>query len=144
MFIEWSGLLGAWALARLGRPAKGLEQMRECLGWWRMTGLRAGMPHNLALLAEVHLALDEPRAALVAVHEGRRWGEAVGERSYEAELYRIGAGALRALGQEAEARESLLEAVRIARAQGAGEFERHALLVLERPAGPGVMDHQRQ
>jgi serine/threonine protein kinase/tetratricopeptide (TPR) repeat protein len=139
LFIEWSGLLRGWALACLGQPERGLEQMREFLGRWRMTGLRAGMPHNLGLLAEVHLQLERPREALLAVQEGMRWVEAVGERSYEAELHRIGAQAQRALGQEEQARASLLEAVRIARAQGAGEFERHALRALEPPpAGPGT------
>ena len=136
LFIEWSGLLRGWALARLGQPGKGLEQMREFLGRWRMTGLRAGMPHNLGMLAEVHLGLGEPREALVAVHEGLRWVEAVGERSYEAELHRIGARAHQALGHAQEAHASLLEALRIAREQGAGQFERHALRALERPAGP--------
>ncbi|MFY0572410.1 protein kinase domain-containing protein [Archangium lansingense] len=136
LFIEWSGLLRGWALARLGQPQQGLEQMREFLGRWRMTGLRAGMPHNLGLLAEVHLRLSEPREALLAVQEGMRWVEAVGERSYEAELHRIGAEAQRVLGHEEEAHARLLEAVRIARAQGAGEFERHAVLALERPDEP--------
>jgi serine/threonine protein kinase/tetratricopeptide (TPR) repeat protein/ABC-type transport system involved in cytochrome c biogenesis ATPase subunit len=136
LFTVWSGLLRAWALARLGQPAQGLEQLRAGLGRWRMTGLRAGMPHNLGMLAEVHLWLGQPREALLAVQEGRRWAEAVGECSYAAELHRIEAEARRALGQEVEAHASLLEAVRIARAQGAGEFERHALRALERPAGP--------
>jgi serine/threonine protein kinase/tetratricopeptide (TPR) repeat protein len=138
LFIEWSGLLRAWALARLGQPARGLEQMREWLGRWRMTGLRAGMPHNLGMLAEVHLLLGQPREALLAVQEGMRWAEAVGERSYEAELHRIQAEVRRALGDEAGAHASLLEAVRVARAQGAGEFERHALRALEPAAAPGV------
>ncbi|HZI06107.1 MAG TPA: hypothetical protein VEZ71_18900, partial [Archangium sp.] len=115
-----------------------LEQMREWLGRWRTTGLRAGMPHNLAMLAEVHLLLGQPREALLAVQEGMRWAEAVGERSYEAELHRIQAEARRALGDEAGAHASLLEAVRVARAQGAGEFERRALRVLEPSAAPGL------
>ncbi|HYO55231.1 protein kinase domain-containing protein [Archangium sp.] len=152
LFIEWSGLLRAWALAWLGQPERGLEQMREFLGRWRMTGLRAGMSHNLGLLAEVHLRLGRPREALLAVQEGLRWAEAVGERSFEAELHRIEAEAQRMLGHEEEARASLLEAVRIARAQGAGEFERHALQALEPPPaepGPGAevperaMDNER-
>ncbi|WP_375768881.1 protein kinase [Archangium gephyra] len=137
LFIEWSGLLRAWAVARLGQPAQGLAQMREWLGRWRMTGLRAGMPHNLGMLAEVHLWLGQSREALLAVQEGMRWEEAVGERSYEAELHRIRGEALRAQGDEAGAHASLLEAVRIARAQGAGEFERHALRALE-PPGVGA------
>ncbi|MFY0527603.1 protein kinase domain-containing protein [Archangium gephyra] len=138
LFIEWSGLLRAWALARLGQPAQGLAQMREWLGRWRMTGLRAGMPHNLAMLAEVHLLLGQPREALLAVQEGMRWAEAVGERSYESELHRIQAEARRALGDEEGAHASLLEAVRVARAQGAGAFERRALRLLEPSAAPGL------
>jgi predicted negative regulator of RcsB-dependent stress response len=100
-----------------------------------MMGLRAGMPHNLGLLAEVHLRLGQPREALLAVLEGLKWVEAVGERFYEAELHRIGGQARRALGHEAEARESFQHAVRIARVQGAREYERHIVLALASPPG---------
>jgi len=136
LWLEWSGLLRAWALAQLGRPEEGLVQLRKWLGQWRVSGVKAGMPHHLGLLAEVHLRLRQPTEALSAVHEGLKWVEAVGERYYEAELYRIGAEAERALGHEDEARASLLQAVRIARAQGAREYEHHALLALD--LAPGV------
>jgi serine/threonine protein kinase/tetratricopeptide (TPR) repeat protein/ABC-type transport system involved in cytochrome c biogenesis ATPase subunit len=135
LWLEWSGLLRGWALAQLGRPEEGLAQLRQWLGRWRVTGLKAGMPHNLGLLAEVHLRLHQPGEALFAVHEGLKWAEAVGERFYEAELYRIGAEAERALGHEEAARESLLQAVRIARAQGAREYEHHAVRALGPPPG---------
>jgi serine/threonine protein kinase/tetratricopeptide (TPR) repeat protein/ABC-type transport system involved in cytochrome c biogenesis ATPase subunit len=137
LWLDWSVLLQGWALSELGRPELGLARMREGLGRWRMMGLRAGMPHNLGLLAEVHLRLGRPREALLAVHEGLKWVEAVGERFYEAELYRIGGQAWRALGHEVEGRESLLQAVRIAREQGAREYERHSVLALGSP--PGVV-----
>jgi predicted ATPase len=139
LWRAWSALLRGWALAELGRPEEGLAWMREWLGKWRMSGLRAGMPHHLGLLAEVHLRLGQPHEALLAVHEGLKWGEAVGERFYEAELHRIGAEAQRALGQEEEAHAGFLQAVRIAREQGAGEYERHALLAMNAPsAEPGL------
>ncbi|WP_257451775.1 protein kinase domain-containing protein [Archangium lipolyticum] len=139
LWLVWSGLLRGWALAELGQAEKGLEQMRDGLSRWRMVGLRAGMPHHLGLLAEVHLRLGQPQEALLSVHEGLKWGEAVGEHFYEAELHRIGAEAQRALGHEEEAREGFLQAVRIAREQGAGGYERHALLAMESsPGEPGA------
>jgi serine/threonine protein kinase/tetratricopeptide (TPR) repeat protein len=133
LWSVWSGLLRAWALAELGMPEEGLEQLREWLGRWRVSGLKAGMPHNLGLLADVHLRLGEPREALLVVHEGLKWVEALGERFYEAELYRIGAEAQRALGHEEQVHEYLLQAMRVSRAQGAREFERHAVLALGPP-----------
>ncbi|QRK10539.1 protein kinase [Archangium violaceum] len=130
LWLTWSGLLRGWALAELGRPEEGLAQMREWLGRWRMAGLRAGMPHHLGLLADVHLRLRQPREALLGVREARRWAEASGEHFYDSALYRIEAEAWWALGQEEEARASLRQAVRIARELGAGEYERQALVAL--------------
>ncbi|MFY0575941.1 hypothetical protein ACN28S_17650 [Cystobacter fuscus] len=60
-----------------------------------------------------------------------QWVESTGERFYEAEVYRVGAQAWRALGDEARAREFLEWAVHIAREQGAGLFEQRALRLLE-------------
>ncbi len=139
LWLEWSVLLRGWALSELGRPEEGLSLMREGLSRWRMMGLRAGMPQNLGLLAEVHLRLGQPHEALLAVLEGLKWVEAVGERFYEAELHRIGGEAQRALGHEAEAGESFLQAVRIAREQGAREYERHIALALGSPPGEAGM-----
>jgi predicted ATPase len=138
----WSGLLRAWAIARLGRAEEGLAQMRAWLGHWRGSGLRAGMPHHLGLLAEIHLLRHSPAQALQAVHEGLRWVETVGERFYEAQLHRLGAEAHRALGDEARAREGLLRAVAVAREQGAEQYARQALELLaglepEPPTPPG-------
>ncbi|WNG51580.1 protein kinase [Archangium minus] len=127
LWLMWSGLLRGWALAELGRPEEGLAQTREWLGRWRMAGLRAGMPHHLGRLAEVHLRLRQPREALLGVREALRWAEASGEHFYDSALYRIEAEARWALGQEEEARASLRQAVRIAREQGAEEYERQAL-----------------
>ncbi|WP_158502178.1 protein kinase [Vitiosangium sp. GDMCC 1.1324] len=141
LWSEWSALLRGWALAELGLPKEGLEQMLEGLGRWRVSGLRAGMPQHLGLLAQVHLRLGQPHEALLAVREGKKWMEAVGERYYAAGLQRIEGEALRAQGHEEEARASLLESVRIAREQGAGEYERQALLVLEHPVEPGLHAH---
>jgi serine/threonine protein kinase/tetratricopeptide (TPR) repeat protein len=141
LWLEWSNLLCGWAQSELGEPERGLARMREGLGRWRMVGLRAGMPLHLGLLAEVHLRLRQPHEALLTVLEGMKWVEATGERYFEAGLYRLEGEARRVLGDEAGARASLLESVRIAREQGAGEYERQALRVLGAPAPAELHAH---
>jgi tetratricopeptide (TPR) repeat protein len=127
LWLVWSGLLCAWARSALGHPEEGLVQMRRWLGEWRMAGIRAGMPLNIGMLAEVHLCLRQPYEALCVVREGLKWVAAVREAYFESELYRIEGEALRALGRTEEARDSFLQGVRIAYAQGAHGFEQHAL-----------------
>ena len=127
LWLVWSGLLCAWARSALGHPEEGLVQMRRWLGEWRRAGIRAGMPLNIGMLAEVHLCLRQPYEALCVVREGLKWVAAVREAYFESELYRIEGEALRALGRTEEARDSFLQGVRIAYAQGAHGFEQHAL-----------------
>jgi serine/threonine protein kinase/tetratricopeptide (TPR) repeat protein len=127
LWLVWSGVLRAWARSELGHPEEGLAQMRCWLGEWRKAGVRAGMPLNIGLLAEIHLRLRQPHEALSVVREGLKWVAAVRESYFESELYRIEGEALRALGRTEEARDSFLQGVRVAYAQGAHGFEQHAL-----------------
>jgi tetratricopeptide (TPR) repeat protein len=125
LWLVWSALLCSWALGELGQPAEALALMRQWLEQWRATGIRAGMPHNLGMLAELHLKQGQVPEALEALREGLEWVEAVGERSYEAPLHRLRGEALRRLGREEEARECLQHALRLAQAQGALGYARH-------------------
>jgi tetratricopeptide (TPR) repeat protein len=130
LWLIWSGLLRGWAVSELGHPDEGLTWMRRGLGQWRIAGVRAGMPLNLAMLAEVHLRLKQPHEARAVAREGLKWAAAVPEPFYESELHRIEGQALRALGREEEARDCFLLAARVARAQAAYGFEQHALEAL--------------
>ena len=130
-WVIWAGLLRAWALSALGLTEVGLDLMRLGLSRWRMAGLNGGLSYHVGMLAQVHLRRERPEEALRAVNAALQWVESMGERFQEAELYRVGGQAWRALGDETRAREFLLNAVRIAREQGSGQFERRALLLLD-------------
>ncbi|ATB34142.1 protein kinase domain-containing protein [Melittangium boletus] len=129
-WVTWAGLLRAWALSELGLNEVGLEQMRLGLSRWRMAGLNGGLSYHVGMLAQVHLRRGQPQESLRAVNAALQWVESLDERFYEAELYRVGGQAWRALGDETRAREFLQNAARIAHEQGAGRFERRALLLL--------------
>jgi serine/threonine protein kinase/tetratricopeptide (TPR) repeat protein/ABC-type transport system involved in cytochrome c biogenesis ATPase subunit len=138
LWLVWSPLLRAWALSELGRPEEALGLMRKGLEHWKQTGIHAGWPHNLGMLADIHLRLGQTREALVALDEGLAWADKTGERNYEAELHRLRGEALRLLGREEEARESFLEALRLAWRQDAHAYARRVResLGLASPALP--------
>jgi serine/threonine protein kinase/tetratricopeptide (TPR) repeat protein len=127
MWRAWAVLIQSWGLAALGRPQEGLRLMREASEFLRTSGILAyQFNYNLGIRADILLRLGQPREALATLDEALEWLEAVGERFYEAELYRLRGEALRRLGREEEARENFLQALRSAQAQGASAFERKA------------------
>jgi tetratricopeptide (TPR) repeat protein len=130
-WVMWVGVLRAWALSELELPEAGLVQMRLGLSRWRLVGLQSGLSYFVCLLAQVHMRRRQPREALRAVKAALQWVESEGEHFYEAEVYRVGAQAWRALGDEARAREFLRRAVHVAHEQGARLFEQRALRLLE-------------
>lgn len=124
LWLGWATLIRSWALAMLGSARDGLALMQSALGQWRRSGFVAGMPHNLGMLAEIHLLLGQSREALDAVREALGAVEASSERSYEAVLRGLEAEALRALGRDDEAREAQGRALRVAEQQGAWAYAR--------------------
>ena len=124
LWLVWSPLLRAWALSELGQPEEALVLMHKGLEYWKQTGIHAGWPHNLGMLADIHLRLGQAQEALGVLDEGLEWADKVGERSYEAELHRLRGEALRVLGREEEARESFLEALSQAWRQDAHGYAR--------------------
>ncbi|MFP2933123.1 AAA family ATPase, partial [Pyxidicoccus sp. 3LG] len=132
LWLGWAALIRAWAQAMLGNPREGLVRMQAAMAQWRKAGFLAGLPHDLGMLAEIHLLLGQSREALVAVHEALMVAEETGERSYEVVLRGLEAEALHALGREGEARDAYARALRLAAEQGAVGYDR---LVRERRIG---------
>jgi class 3 adenylate cyclase/tetratricopeptide (TPR) repeat protein len=123
----WSQRIRLWALAELGQVREVLELL-PAMESRDAPAIRAGMNHNdRGLLAAVHLKLGHPREALAMTTEALEGLTRARERFYEAELYRLRGEALRALGHEQEALACFLQALKVARAQGAHAFERRAL-----------------
>ena len=123
---SWATLFEGWARAWLGQPRVGVELIERELASWKERGIRFGVPHGLGLLAEIHLKLGQHEEGLAAAHEARAEQSATGERTYEAELYRVEGELLRAMGRERKARSRFIHAIETAHKQDAGLFELRA------------------
>jgi adenylate cyclase len=126
-----------WARAQQGDVDSGIAEMRDGVAAHRASGAEMGRPSHLALLAETYAAARQPDAGLAVLEEALATVAATGERSNEADLYRLKGECLRqkaksagrkALVEEAEA--CLHEALAIARRQGACVFALRAALAL--------------
>ncbi|WP_257461116.1 protein kinase domain-containing protein [Archangium lipolyticum] len=137
LFRVWLGmstLFRCWALSELGQPREALALMRKGFEQWKLSGFGSGMPHNLAMLTEIHLKLGQAQEAWATINEALAYRDRTGERSYEPQLYRLRGEVLRMLGQEEAAHEDFLRGLRIAREQGTRTYERHVLESLSRQA----------
>jgi tetratricopeptide (TPR) repeat protein len=128
----WPTAIRGWALSELGRAQEGLVQMRQVMEHWQRSGLVAGMPHNLGMLAHIHLRLGQAQEGLTVVDEALRWPDVTGECSYLPELHRVRGELLRLAGREEEARREFLEAIRYAREHEMFAYERRAQASLRR------------
>jgi tetratricopeptide (TPR) repeat protein len=122
----------------LGDVRGGIELLTAGLARWRAAGFELDRPYWLAGLADGHRRLGDLGAATAAVDEGLEHLARCGERVWAPELYAVRAGIERASASAvvpARAREravaDLERSIEIARAQGAGLFERRAREVLE-------------
>jgi class 3 adenylate cyclase/tetratricopeptide (TPR) repeat protein len=139
----------SWALAEQGQGEEGIAQVRLRQGRTagRFTRASVGRSHSLALLAEVCGQVEQAEEGLVLLADAL----AVGERYYEAELYRLkGQLTLQkfqvsgskfqvedSLGSsvqrlESEAEECFLKAIEVARHQQAKSLELRAVMSLSR------------
>lgn len=128
----WPLFFRTWALAELGRPEEALRVMRPAITRWGESGFKAGMPHNLGMLADIHLKLRQDREGLDTVAEALGWVDRTGERSYEVELWRLQGELLRLRGDEAGALKAFLRSLDVAARQGARGFGLRAAVSLAR------------
>ncbi|KFE69675.1 serine/threonine protein kinase [Hyalangium minutum] len=132
VWLVWSVLLRAWAIAEQGRVSEGLQTLCQAIEQVKGTGVRTTFPFFFGLRAALHLKLGQSEAGLAAVKNGLEWAEATGEHSSDAELYRVRGELLRQLEQEREAGESFMVAITVARQQHALLFELRATVSLAR------------
>ncbi|MCY1078569.1 protein kinase domain-containing protein [Archangium lansingense] len=127
---SWATVLEGWARAQLDQPREGLALIRQELASWKERGIRYGVPYCLGLLAEIHLGLGQLGEGLAAVHEAQTEQHATGERTFEAELYRVEGELLHAMGRERKAKSRFIHAIETAHKQDAGIFELRATVGL--------------
>lgn len=117
----------AWAAARAGDPSAAVARAREGRAALRSTGMHVLEPFLLALQAEVEQQAGLLDDALASAEEGLVAVEDTGNRFYEAELRRRRGELLAALpGNAGDAEKVLLEALEVARSQGAFTLEARA------------------
>ena len=131
-FARWLGsgmIRRGWALAEQGAAADGIVQLGQGLAIWQAIRSDMGRPQHLVMLAEVYGKGGEPEAGLTALAEAMAVVSKNGERDFEAELYRLKGKLLLQVDKKerlAEAEESFLQALHIARQQGAKSLELRA------------------
>jgi hypothetical protein len=111
----------------LGDTAEGIPRIEQGIIDYRATGTVLGLPHYLALKAEaLHLA-DRTAEALEAINEAEVLVERFENRYSCAELHRLRAVFLAAMGaDETQIEDSFGAAVRIAREQKSVSLEKRA------------------
>jgi predicted ATPase len=129
---EWARGFQASAMAREGRTAEGVAQLREGLA--ALQALRSGLTRTmfLALYADALLRAKDVRQGLAAVDEGFAHAERTNEHGFDAELHRIRGELLILAGDEIAAEETLRKALDISRQQEARSFELRAATSLAR------------
>src|SRR5262245_38364048 len=81
----WRG----WALAEQGQKAEGIAQMRQGLAAYRARGAELERPCWLAVLTEAYGEAGQTEEGLSLLAEALTVVNKSGERSHEAELYRL-------------------------------------------------------
>jgi predicted ATPase/class 3 adenylate cyclase len=118
-------ILDGWATISKGRIYEGLMELRQGLNAWRHhTGARLWLPIFLALQAEGYAKAGESDKALRLIDEALAVSDETGERWALAEVLRMKAALLLAVGEKADAIEALLvRSLEIARQQQARCWE---------------------
>jgi class 3 adenylate cyclase/predicted ATPase len=119
-----------WAKAMAGDVAEGLSLLRGGSSDYRATGAEYTMPYYIALLAKACVIVDEVEEASTLLDKALQIAEKIGERWFEAELYRHKGQLLRRRGHPEGAEQLYRRSLRIAQEQGAKLWELRAAISL--------------
>ena len=135
-FRHWLGLARAIrgiCAAVLDASAGQLDEVKTALDEYQRAGYQLGLTAQFVLLCQVLLLRNESETAMEVIDNGLSIVGHNGERCFEAELYRLKAGALLMRGApDAEAESLLDQALRTACSQQAGSLELRAATDLAR------------
>jgi predicted ATPase len=134
LWVPGGTVLRGWALTEQGQMEEGIAQMRQGMTAWQATGAEVDRPYYLALLAEGYGKAGQAEAGLPVLAEALAVVDAIEERYYEAELYRLKGELLlaRSAEQHTEAETCFRQALDIARRQQAQSLELRAAMSLSR------------
>jgi predicted ATPase len=88
-WLAWGTMHRGWALVEQGQGEEGITQIRQGLAAYRATRAELWRPYFLALLAEAYGKVEQVEEGLALLAEALTMVNKSGERSHEAELYRL-------------------------------------------------------
>ena len=91
-FAHWSAtgqILLSWILAHDGEIEEGHRKVSEGIAVWRGIGARIALPYFYSMQADVHARDGNFDQGLALLEEAQSIIEDIGERSHEAEIYRL-------------------------------------------------------
>jgi predicted ATPase len=130
-------MLQAWLVADAGKASDAIAIANEAIAGMRSTGATAYAPWYLSYLARAHAELGRIDDARRCIAEALSVADTTREKWCEAEIHRI-AGEIAMMTPEpdaAKAEASLMQALKIARSQGAKSFELRAAASLAQLPG---------
>jgi len=89
VWVGFDAVLLGWVQTEQGQQGEGITQMRQGLTMLQTAGAYNQVSQLLALLAEVYGKAGRADEGLMVVAEAFALVEKIGERFYEAELYRL-------------------------------------------------------
>jgi class 3 adenylate cyclase/predicted ATPase len=131
-WLALGGICRGFALAGLGQPTAGIEQLRSGLAGWNGNGSHVLDTQWLGFIAQAHLWARQCDDALAALDRANKIATATGECHYQAELCRLMGVVLAETGDAAEAASWFQQAIDTARSQQARSLELRAATSLAR------------
>jgi predicted ATPase len=126
-FLAIGSIVRGWVRSASGDAAEGISCIEEGIRAYRAPGSILGMPFYLGLKAEALYLADRTDAALEAIKEAEALAEKFEVRWWCAELRRLRAVFLTAMGvDEAQIEASFCEAIRIAKEQKSVSLQKRA------------------
>ena len=127
-------MLRGWALIVSGQREAGFAELRDGLGRFRATGSKFQVSYRLGRAADAFQSGGQEQESLALLSDAFQAIDLIGDRWYEAELYRIKGSVLIELGGDHrnQAEACLERALELSRAQGARLFELRATVALGR------------
>jgi predicted ATPase len=126
-WLTLGSILRGWVHSVSGDTVEGISWIEQGIKDYRAPGSTLGLPLFLALKAEALFTANRSSEALEAVEEAQAVSQKYEARCWSAELHRLRAVFLAAIGaDETQIEASLREAIRIAREQKSISLEKRA------------------